>query len=747
VSSTFNFVGLLGKSTVRIPLDYYRILGLPILATAEQLRQAHQDRVLQIPRPEFSATAVAARKHLLDKAYAVLSEDTQRQEYDSRFLATTYEAESHPPGSASQSPEIEVEESQLIGALLLLQELGEYELVLKLGRPHLNPHHADLSSDSWEDSQEVLADIVLVIASACLELGREEWQQGHYENAAEALSTGQELLLREGLFPGVRAEIQADLFKLRPYRILGMLSDPASDASSRQQALGMLREMLQERKGIDGHGVDQSGLGVDDFLRFIQQLRDHMTVDEQQALFETEARRPSAVATYLAVYALLAKGFVRQEPALIRRANTMLARLAIRQDVYLEQAICALLLGQTEAASKALERSQEYEPLALIREHSQGAPDLLPGLCLYTENWLQSEVFPHFRDLAHQPASLKDYFANSQVQEYLEELPAEPEPAPGQWISSAPRPRPKLAGGPLGQHLHPSYPQALAVDHPGEVPSTSDVAAPASVPPTSPARVQMPLIPSPPEGGHSQPAAVGSDRPNGKPRLTHQRPSLPPRPASRGQGLPTPPRRRRPKGRPPLLPSSRLQLPPWLLPAAAMVLLFLVGFGLLRSLRGGIGNPAAQNAPSDKDLLVQLDQPLIALPEDAQASASVSGELTSATAKRVLELWLSAKKAAMGSTYQAEQLDQILAEPKLSEWRRNSEEAKRDNWHKEYDHALKIENVEVSPTDPNQAKVKANIRELSKYFYNGKLSDSQTDDLQIVYTLVRENGQWKIKGW
>jgi hypothetical protein len=113
----------------------------------------------------------------------------------------------------------------------------------------------------------------------------------------------------------------------------------------------------------------------------------------------------------------------------------------------------------------------------------------------------------------------------------------------------------------------------------------------------------------------------------------------------------------------------------------------------------------------------------------------------------VLELWLSAKKAAMGSTYQADSLDQILAEPKLSEWRRSSEEAKRDNWYKEYDHALQIENVEVNPADPNQAKVKANVRELSKYFYDGKLANTQTDDLQIVYTLVRENGQWKIKSW
>ena len=128
----------------------------------------------------------------------------------------------------------------------------------------------------------------------------------------------------------------------------------------------------------------------------MQQLRGYLTAAEQQEVFEAEAQRPSAVGTYLAVYALLARGFAQHQPALIQRAKQMLLRLSGRQDVHLEQAVCAVLLGQTEEASHALELSQEYDPLAFIREHSQGSPDLLPGLCLYAENWLQQEVFPFF---------------------------------------------------------------------------------------------------------------------------------------------------------------------------------------------------------------------------------------------------------------------------------------------------------------------------------------------------------------
>lgn len=90
-------------------------------------------------------------------------------------------------------------------------------------------------------------------------------------------------------------------------------------------------------------------------FRFIQQLRNYLTVAEQHQLFEAESKRPSAVATYLAVYASLAKGFAQRQPALIRQAKHLLIRLSRRQDVHLEQSLCAMLLGQTEEATRVLE--------------------------------------------------------------------------------------------------------------------------------------------------------------------------------------------------------------------------------------------------------------------------------------------------------------------------------------------------------------------------------------------------------
>ena len=448
---------------MHVPLDYYRILGLPIQATADQLQQAHRDRAMQLPRREFSEVAIAARKQLIDDAYQVLANPDHRRDYDSRFLSYAYadpgpetsparglgvspdlgeaalrSLATEPKGNEGAGNSIEISPDQFSGALLVLLELGEYEQVIHLGRPYLSSGSGSLMDGHLGDPALVQGDVVLTLALACLELGREQWQQRQYETAAESLETGHELLAKENRFPALRAEIQAELYKLRPYRILELLARPLDQTRERRQGLKLLKSMLEDRGGIEGSEDDLSGLAIDDFLRFIQQLRDYLTASEQQELFEHEARRPSPVATYLTVYALLARGFARHQPALVRRAKQLLMGLASQQDVHLEQAVCAMLLGQTEEANRALEFSQEYEPLAYIREHSRSSPDLLPGLCLYTERWLKDELFPHFRDFKDQEATLKDYFADPQVQSYLEAMVPGPETA---WEGANPPPQ------------------------------------------------------------------------------------------------------------------------------------------------------------------------------------------------------------------------------------------------------------------------------------------------------------------
>lgn len=761
---------------MRIPLDYYRILGLPIQATAEQLKQAHRDRTLQLPRREYSDVAIEARKQLIDEAYKVLSQENSRKDYDSKFLAKAYaledpesSAESAVPleisadageaalralasdpatiPDAPYTPTVEIEEEQFVGALLILLELGEYELVIRLGRPYLSSGPQTLPADYLGDPQITLADTVLTVALACLELGREQWQQRQYETAAESLETGHELLVRENLFAPIRAEIQTELYKLRPYRVLELLARPLDQTRERRQGIKLLQNMLQDRGGIEGTDDDLSGLGIDDFLRFIQQLRDYLTAAEQQELFEAEVRRPSAVATYLSVYALLARGFARHQPALVRRAKQLLMRVAAQQDVHLEQAVCALLLGQTQEASQALELSQEYEPLAFIREHSQGAPDLLPGLCLYAERWLKDEVFPHFRDLREQQTVLKEYFADPQVQAYLEAIPADTSAIGSSTFS------------PRRRQPNPEQTDLLLEEEPSlerEQPSRRE-RAPAFENPFSNREKRSPEEPAvadqPEDPFHALSIAerVSQLSPEGK--LESATPEKKPLAQRNGQGPPPELKPKKPSvSRRKTKPEGPRQPGPRHPRRDRLALLFLaglLGMGLLGFLAsrvlgwmtGTLTGPKVQGQP----LAISVTRPAIEIPAAADAGQQIGVE---EIAKGTIEGWLKAKSAALGPDYETDVLKTILAEPALTQWERRAREAKQSNWYWEYEHQLEIESVEPNNPSADALQATAKVTEAGRYFEDGieNSSSSYDETLTMRYELVRKDGEWRVKG-
>ncbi|MCU0545649.1 MAG: IMS domain-containing protein [Oscillatoriaceae cyanobacterium Prado104] len=766
-----------------IPLDYYRILGLPIQATAEQLQQAHRDRTLQLPRREYSEVAIVARRQLLDEACAVLSDPDQRQAYDASFLAKTYDRESEagiagkhqrPKTSAGaatvlqnegevdrsesgvteaiadpHTPSIEINDNQFLGALLVLQELGEYELVQKLGRPYLHSGSMAIAEGRFGDPQLVRPDIVLTVALASLELGREQWQQGQYENAAKSLDAGQELLLRESLFPSLRGEMQTDIYKLRPYNILELLSLPEERVAERRRGLQILREMLQERGGIDGTGDDRSGLGIEDFLRFVQQLRKHLTSSEQQALFEAEAARPCAVATYLSVYTLLAQGFATRQPSAIRRAKLMLVQLGRRQDVHLEKAVCSLLLGQTEEASRSLELSSEKEPLAFIRENSKDSPDLLPGLCLYAEHWLQEEVFPHFRDLAHQSVSLKDYFADPKVQAYLESLPSDSETS-NEWVVVQPRSvKPQVRPQPTGNLQSPAQAQQRL--------------ATAALTPAAAAAAASLNPPPPGVGASSQPQAValnptasqGAKRPATSTAKDRRRPNSTRRTGS-GSGpaaeLLDRARTSAQQAATQLKSMPRNRLAMLLVGLFLSLLILWLILSIIASALQALSGPTLQG----EQALIGLEAPPVEIPtapapetaaEPAAAPPAAEGALTEETGKQIIQNWLSAKAAALGPKHATEELQQVLTEPALSRWQMMAENQQRNNTHQRYEHSLQVREVRPNPTNPDRAEVEAQVVEKAQAFEGERETAARNDNLRIRYELIRQDGQWRIMNW
>lgn len=743
---------------MRVPLDYYRILGLPPNffqpMSAEQLQQAYRDRTAQLPQREYSLTAIDIRNRLISLAYQVLSDPQQRQHYDAEYYASSDELVSVAVGGADDDSDvprktfdqsfdnsfatdrlgIEIADELLVGALMILQDAGECELVLHLGRAFLSTIDLDENSAA----QIYRPDVALAVALAYLQQGREQWQDEHYEQAAIALQTGYSLLEREGVFPETAEEITADLAILRPYCVLELVSQPESRIAERQRGIQLLQEILRDRQGIDGAGDDGSGLSIEDFLGFVQEVRDYLTAAEQQSLFEAESQRPSAVATYLAVYALIARGFAARMPALIRQAKIMLLRLGKRQDLYLEQAICSLLLGQTVEATEALQHSQEQEPLAAIRKNSQGAPDLLPGLCLYSEKWLQTEVFPHFRDLATRKASLKDYFADPDVQAYLEALPSQPERTIEEYQMVVPADRATDSSERVtarnGQHRaiagsaatnrgaeeqgsrgeENSYPSSQGtvgvLSGSEQATSQSATNATAGVEQASPAR------PRRQSKNHSPDRGGGNSK--------HPRGAI---------GLRA-------------FKSGRLAL---LLLGGTLgiaVLWFLISQIFALFYKKAI-TPVAQQPSVTSGLIVELNQPPVAIPQAPPKKPAVPERLNRDTAAPVIRSWLAAKADAFGSEHNTDKLKQVLVEPALSQWQKRVQDDLLNRRVRHYKHSLQVHGVKNDPKTSDRAQVEATVVEVAQVYERNRLNQaaSYNEKLKIQYNLVRQNGQWRIQ--
>lgn len=708
---------------MRIPLDLYQILGVPIQATPEQVEQAFADRCQQLPRQEYSKSAIAARTQLLQDAHAVLSNSDARTAYDQSILA-----ESAPPDIGS----MELQESQLVGALLLLQEQSDYERIAQLGAEYLK-RSIDLnrlpSANNGSDE-----DVILAMALANLEAGRECWQQKQFEKASDVLQSGLKLLTQEQLFSAVQREIELDLYKLRPYRILELLAEPEGDINKRQQGFSLLQVMLDERGGIDGPQDDLSGLSVDDFLRFIQQLRCHLTVKEQQDLFTKESERPSAVASYLLVYALVAKGCSQGKPEFIQQAKLALTELADRQDIQVEKSMCYLLLGQPGAAIQTLPLSRDQESLEFIHQYSEGSEDLVPGLFLYTERWLQQEVYPYFRDLADTQVSLQSYFNDEHIQAYLNGLAPEPvSPRMPAATTSADLPLLAKQGSDTLSSAREGRLSTQAAHRQDVKRSRSQGKQPVptqNVTPLtavkgldgSPKRPIMPITPA------SAPKVESSD--DGR----------------RNEGVSKARRQR-----------SQLQYRRWFFAAGAVALVLLALFGLISQCSRqedpvpGVENPSPEPVSPDpiptpaSPSVSPTASPPIAIPTPSPAPAT-SEEITTTSARQIIQSWQSAKAEAMGKDHQLASLDKILAEPSLSEWKTGAQSDQANRIHLEYTFDdLKINAIKQQ--SPTEATVEATVTETAKVFEGGQqTTDAYTGDTyRVRYQLVREQEQWKIK--
>ena len=792
---------------MRIPLDYYRILSIPVQATDQQLEQAYSDRLLQQPRREYNERAITARKSLIEQAYRILSDPEQRAEYDTQFLVsmqpvatveeenklgqsteTTAEDRSVEGVNSSQgdsseaianiqvvNPTIEVPPTQMVGALLILHELGEYELVLTSGIDYYNSQEFSQFQQQQDKETNIATqeNIILSLALAYMELGREQWHRHEYEPAALSSQLGVDLLEQENLFPQVKQELELDLDKLRPYRVLELISQNLPNSAPRAKGFQLLQEMLVKRQGIENKGQDRSGLSFDEFLRFIQQLRTYLTSAEQQQLFDREGQPDSAIASYLAVYALLGRGFCHQQPELVLRAQRKLDYLSLKQDVTWEQAVCALLLGNTEKAIAKVHKSQDTSKLNQILQHNSGSKDLLPGICFYGEKWLHKEVLSQFVDLAKVKLTLKEYFANREVQTYLNELtpPTKSATIPNPSQSSVEQPTVKHKANSTNKitilsrwrslfSSNKAKAQAQAVIPSNQIAQKtpelvgSRIATKASVsttqktPHKSTSTTKHRPKTKPKQGKIIQPQPKVSDK-NFVKAKSHQSKSL---------SLPLQPKTRavpssvmqksvaqakQQKARKKKKASTSTVLKGWL-----FIFGLIFGVGALGYITTKLFLNPLQKTTQQAQLAIAISQPNIELPPVKAKPVAAKPKLTfSEQSQQVVDRWLESKSAAFGKEHKIGELNGILAEPLLTTWRDLANDYLEDDSYREYQHQIKIRSAKVNPQNANLATIEAEVKEVAQHYQSGQLDSTQSynDNLLVRYQLVRQNDKWLIK--
>jgi hypothetical protein len=397
---------------LELPIDHFRLLGVSPTTDVQTLLRTLQQRLDRVPDQGFTLETLEVRNTLLRQSADLLSDAERRSAYESQLTALS---QSGQPLQAA----LELGSNQEVGGLLLLHEAGQNGDVFELVNRALQPPQAPALGSGRE------ADLCLLAGVSCLAGAEDLRRQRRYESAAQLLGQGQQLLQRMGQQPQQRQAIADALQSLRPFRVLDLISRDLGAVEARAEGLRLLEELVAERGGLEGQGDPR--LSAEEFQAFFRQIRAYLTVQEQIDLFSRWSRAPGQQggnADFLATTALTASGFAQRKPERIAAARERL--LAGGQaDVQPLLACLHLLLGQVDDAEAAF--AQGATP-ALQAWARQAGDDPLAQVCAYCRDWLGRDVLPGYRDLEADP-DLEAYFADRDVQAFLDDLESSPAPA------------------------------------------------------------------------------------------------------------------------------------------------------------------------------------------------------------------------------------------------------------------------------------------------------------------------------
>ncbi|AHF64200.1 hypothetical protein Syncc8109_1848 [Synechococcus sp. WH 8109] len=393
-----------------LPIDHFRLLGVSPSAAPEAILRRLEARCDSPPDQGFTHEVLLQRADLLRRSADLLTDPADRGEYEAALLRLS---ESHPNGTVG----LDLPTSSEVAGLILLWEANGALEAFQLARQGLQPPQAPALGSGRE------ADLTLLAALACRDAAVEEQDQRRYESAAQLLIDGIELQQRMGKLPDQQRQLEDAVQGLTPFRILDLLSRDLGDQDSHQRGLTLLDELVVARGGLeaaDADGDQPGSLSQEDFESFFHQIRRFLTVQEQIDLFSRWFQGGAADAGFLTVLALTAAGFSRRKPEFLEQARDRLQTLANADLDPMPLLGCLdLLLGNVKDADRHFAILRDPDLQAWFLNHPG---DRLAAQCEYCRAWLERDVLPGYRDVDASGADLDAWFADRDVQGFVDRL-------------------------------------------------------------------------------------------------------------------------------------------------------------------------------------------------------------------------------------------------------------------------------------------------------------------------------------
>ena len=407
---------------MKLPLDYFRLLGIKPegrAASVSEVEQALMERLRNPPSEAYSPETLDIRAELLRAGGAFLT-DERRYHAHQQQLAAPLGGDGSGEGGFDG---IELEPGQEVAAPLLLLEARDNLKAFALALELLSRRGEAAALHGHQQ-----ADLLLMATLAARRASRQMWTERLYDQSAQTLERAIGLLANHASQARRKAMLEDDLNRIAPFRILDLLSQESGGAMERQRGLNSLKALIDRRGGLDAADDEQRSPIV--FQDFFKQIRPCLTIEEQLELFEGYSRQGGPTATFLLAYTRAAAGFQRRQPAHVDAALTAMETVDA-EGLEPEKACLLLLLGQPDAAQDMV-RSCRDPRLCQWFASYPSTSDSLPGLCSFCSQWLEQQVLPCYRDVdPHTKVDLDAYFLDPEVQRYIKDRDSLPPPRHG----------------------------------------------------------------------------------------------------------------------------------------------------------------------------------------------------------------------------------------------------------------------------------------------------------------------------